>query len=137
MAPSQVELMVYFDDADPAGIVFFANYLRLSERALETILINEGIPWTDWFDHPEWGAPLRHVEAEYMNPLRPGQKCVIQQGVLRLGDSSVALQSEIYSHENQLCARVVTTHVFVDKVKLKKRPIPDHLRNFLKAKLLS
>lgn len=136
MSTTQVEMFVHFDDGDPAGITFFANYFRMSERAFELGLIKNGIEWKEWFHHPDWGVPLKKVEAEYHNMLTPGQTCRIHMGVKNLGESSLTLQFEFYDAKDVHCATVRTTHVFVDKKQRKKRPIPDHLRGFLESQKL-
>lgn len=133
MSKTRVEIFVHFDDGDPAGITFFANYFRMSERAWELGLVKNGIDWKEWFDHPEWGIPLKTVQAEYHNMLRPGQNCTVELGVKHLGDSSLTLQFEFYDAQKNHCASVRTTHVFVDKKIRKKRSIPDHLRKFLES----
>ncbi len=95
MNSKEIELFAHFDDGDPAGILYFANYLRFTQRAFELSLAKESLSWKDWFDHPEWGIPLRHAESEYHRPLRPGQKCFVRQGVTRLGETSLTIKSEI------------------------------------------
>ncbi|MGE3386536.1 MAG: acyl-CoA thioesterase, partial [Bdellovibrionales bacterium] len=132
--PVEIEMFVHFDDGDPAGIAFFANYFRLAERAFELSLNNSPITWQEWFDHPEWGVPLKHVEAEYKRPLRPGHKCFVRQRVTELGDSSLVLLSEVLDDQKNLCAEVRTTHVFINKQLMKKMSIPDHIRAFLKSR---
>lgn len=132
----KIEMFVHFDDGDPAGIMFFPNYFRMSERAWELALVKNGLAWTDWFRNDEWGIPLRAVQAEYHAMLRPGQTCTVEIGVGNLGDSSVTFQFEIYDSKGVHCASLRTTHVFVDKVTMKKRSVPDHLRKFLKTQQL-
>lgn len=132
----KVEMFVHFDDGDPAGIMFFANYFRLAERAWELALVKNGLDWKDWFRHEEWGIPLKMVQAEYHAMLMPGQTCTIQIGVKKIGDSSVTFQYEIHDSKGIHCATLQTTHVFVDKETVKKRGVPDHLRKFLKAQQL-
>lgn len=135
--PLRTEAFVHFDDGDPAGIVMFANYFRMAHRALELALEISKIPWSEWYDHPTWGVPLRHVEADYRQPLKPGQKIWIDISVIHLGDSSVKLRFELKTKSEQLLAVVKTTHVFINKYNLKKLSIPNHLRAFLSQHLLA
>ena len=132
----KVEMFVHFDDGDPAGIMFFPNYFRLTERAWELALIQNGLEWEDWFRNDQWGIPLKAVAAEYHAMLRPGQTCSVEIRVKRLGRSSVTFQFQIHDSKGTHCASVETTHVFVDKALLKKRDVPDHWREFLKTQQL-
>jgi YbgC/YbaW family acyl-CoA thioester hydrolase len=119
---------VAFDEADGEGIVFFGNYFRLAHRALETYLPTIGIPWTEWFNSPEWAAPLRHVEADYLQPLRPGDTFAAEIKVSEMGESSVNFIYEFNTPSGQPIARLKTTHVFINRETGKKRPIPESLR---------
>lgn len=131
--PYTIEIFAHFDEGDPGGILFFPNYFRMSERAFELGLVKNGIEWAEWFDHPEWGVPLRHVEAEFHGPIKPGQQCKIRQGTSKVGDSSVTLRTEIHNAKGELCTVVHTTHVFVSRPEFKKRAIPDRLRAYLNS----
>lgn len=130
----EIEMFVHFDDGDPAGITFFANFFRIAERALELHLIQNGIPWSDWFDHPEWAIPLKAVQSVFHHPLKPGQKCFVLQKIIQLGHSSLTWEHEIYNEARDLCATLQTTHVFINKVNLTKREIPPPIRLFLESR---
>lgn len=125
------KLMVHFDDADPGGIVFFANYLKLAHRALEHALPKAGIPWDQWFATKDYGVPLRHVEADYQKPIKPGTFIDVEQTVVRLGNSSVSFESLIKDEAGELCATIKHTHVFVDMKTKSAINIPENIRKIL------
>lgn len=125
------KFLVHFDDADPGGIVFFGNYLKLAHRALEYALPQVGIPWDKWFATKEYGVPLRHVEADYRKPIRPGTFIEVEQKVLKLGNSSVTFESLLKNDQNELCAVLTHTHVFVDMKTKSSIPIPEGIRQVL------
>lgn len=124
---------VAFDEADGEGIVFFGNYFRLAHRALEVFLPSIQIPWPDWFKNAEWAAPLRHVEADYLMPLRPGEMFEVSVKVSEVGESSVSFSYEFHSPLGQPIAKIKTTHVFIDRKTMRKRPIPAAFRERLTA----
>ncbi len=125
---------VPFDEGDIEGIVFFGNYFRLAHRALEQTLPQWGIPWKDWFKHPDWGVPLRHVEADYLKPLRPGDEYEVRVTIKELGESSVHFNFEFIS-QGATVARLKTSHVFVRRPDMVKIPVPDPIRKCLAEKL--
>lgn len=125
-----IPMTVAFDEADGEGIVFFGNYFRIAHRALEAYLPQIGIPWKMWFDHESWGAPLKHVEAEYMRPLRPGQNFTVAVRIARLGETSVTFEMDFCS-DAAVTARIKTTHVFMDRKTGTKTPIPQNIRESL------
>jgi len=126
-------MTVSFDDADGEGIVFFGNYFRLAHRALEQHLPQLGIPWPEWFANKDWGVPLRHVEADYLQPLRPGDQFRVVVQVAELGESSVHFAFDFLDASGKSAARVKTSHVFVGRSTFKKVPVPESVRAILAA----
>jgi 4-hydroxybenzoyl-CoA thioesterase len=123
----QLRFTVAFDEADSEGIVFFGNYFRLAHRALEQWLPSVGVSWAEWFAAEEYGVPLRHVEADYIGPLRPGDVFEATIQVSEMGESSVVFEYEFLA-AGKIVARLKTTHVFVARPAMKKIPIPAALR---------
>lgn len=126
-----LKFTVPFDEADGEGIVFFGNYFRLAHRALEQWLPQVGISWKEWFDNSEWGVPLRHVEADYLKPLRPGDEYEVRIAVAEFGESSVHFAYEMLVG-GAVAARLKTSHVFVSRPEMKKRPLPADIVERLK-----
>lgn len=127
-------LTVHFDEADAAGILFFSRHLTYAHRTIEAFCRHSGIGWENWFWSKEWGVPLRHIEASYQHPLRPGKDYLARLMVAKLGESSVSFEIKIYQ-QDRLCTEIKTTHVFVDLKEEKKRPIPPFIRERLEAYL--
>jgi 1,4-dihydroxy-2-naphthoyl-CoA hydrolase len=124
---------VPFDEADGEGIVFFGNYFRLAHRALENWLPRQGLPWNEWFAHPEIGVPLRHAEADYLKPLRPGQTFAVEIHVAKIGESSVHFEYAFTGKDGEVLTRLKTSHVFIDRKSLKKIAVPERWRRQLTA----
>ncbi len=128
---------VAFDEADREGIVFFGNYFRLAHRALEQFLPTIGISWPEWFTNSEWGVPLRHVEADYVRPLRPGDEYQVQIAVERMTTSSVEFSYVLQDYGGGVFARLKTVHVFVRRDDLGKVEIPRAVRERLTVGMTS
>lgn len=126
-----LKFTVPFDEADGEGIVFFGNYFRLAHRALEQFLPLLGIDWAEWFANSEFGVPLRHVEADYLLPLKPGEEFSVDIKVHELGESSVHFTYEFLTSAGQPIARLKTSHVFVTRNTFQKLPIPAKIRERL------
>lgn len=126
-----IKFTVAFDEADGEGIVFFGNYFRLAHRALEAYLPQVGIPWKEWFANKDWGVPLRHVEADYLLPLRPGETFNVVIRLAEMGESSVHFAYEFLNAEGNPAARVKTSHVFVERSNFRKLAIPPSIRDRL------
>lgn len=126
-----LKFTVPFDEADGEGIVFFGNYFRLAHRAFEQFLPQVGISWREWFDHEAWGVPLRHVEADYLKPLKPGDEYEVKISVADLGESSVHFNYEFLSG-GAVLAKLKTSHVFVSRPAMKKMNVPPQIVERLK-----
>lgn len=85
--------LIRFHHCDPAGIVFYPQYLVLCNEIVE-----------DWFDqglgvnfyllHAEMhrGIPMRHLEADFLAPSKHGDELSFHLSVLRIGGSSMTLE---------------------------------------------
>jgi YbgC/YbaW family acyl-CoA thioester hydrolase len=133
--PPDLAFTVAFDEADLEGIVFFGNYFRLAHRALEQYLPSIGIPWPEWFANKEWGVPLRHVEAEYLNPLRAGNEFLAEITVHHIGTSSVQFAYVLHSSDGKIFTRLKTSHVFLLRENYEKMSIPDSIKTRLAKQL--
>lgn len=127
-----IQCRAAFDDADGENIVFFGNYFRLAHRAFEQYVPLLGIPWTEWFANPDWGVPLRHAQADYFQPLRPGQEFTVKIQAGDISESSVQFHYDFMDSNRKLVARLKTSHVFVSrKQRFEKIPIPESVRAIL------
>lgn len=128
-----LKFTVNFDEADGEGIVFFGNYFRLAHRALEAYLAQIGFPWEEWFKNKDFGVPLRHVEADYLRPLRPGDTFIAVIRISEIGESSVTFDYEFQDPAGKPLAKIKTAHVFASRKDFKKMTIPESIRHRLKA----
>lgn len=134
-------LTVRFDQGDPRGILFYGRVHELAHRVFEDFVVSEVVDrWEDWFLAPAFIVPIKHVEATFNRPMRPGQAYDAELVVSRLGDSSFDVltrfrEADRAADEAVPCAETRTSHVFADAQHLRKLPIPSPLRARLEAHL--
>lgn len=87
--------LIRFQHCDPAGIVFFPRYFTLFNDHVE-----------DWFDEAlgadfavlhrdrRLGVPTVHIECDFANPTRQGERLDFSLGIERIGRSSLHLRRE-------------------------------------------
>lgn len=121
---------VPFDDADPAGISFFANVYRYHHQAYEAWVDDHlKLSYRDWFLSETLAIPLRKTEAEYSAPLFPGERYKLELELGEIGTSSFTLASTIGpALGGKVCAKVRTVHVFMDPRSKTKIEIPKQIR---------
>lgn len=126
---------VYFYDADPAGIIFFANLFKFAHVAFEDFIGNIH-PGKEYFTVENSVIPVFHAEANYLNPIKVGDEIRIDVSVSILKSSSFEMNYKIYKDQTQLAAEAKIVHVCVDKKSFKKNELPKDLYEKLKANLV-
>lgn len=120
-------IQIRFHEADPAGIVYFANVFSLAHDTFEEFIAEAGVPWGEWFRKGPYFVPIRHAECEYLAPFRPGQKYKIQTMVARIGETSFQMKYTFQSGAGKkLITHAVVTmvHAFVSSKSKKKIKVP-------------
>jgi 4-hydroxybenzoyl-CoA thioesterase len=119
---------IRFHHCDPAGIVFYPQYLVLCNEIVEDWLAEGlGTGLEVLLREHKRGMPMRHLEAEYLLPGLQGETLEFQLSVLRIGGSSLNLVIEAWG-ENGLRFFCQQTVVWVDAEGLKPIRIEDEWR---------
>lgn len=113
---------IRFDEADPAGVVFYPRAIALAHAVTEEMIRRSALGWSAWFASPAHAAPLVHAEADFTRPMRAGETFTARARVDKLGNTSVGFVVEFVAADGALAARVRADHVLVDKVG--GRPVP-------------
>lgn len=119
---------VYFYDADPAGIIFYASIFKYVHAAYEDFLRSLSTERNFFFDR-DYILPIMHAEADYVRPIRVGDELKIEVSVSLLKTSSFELTYRFYLGD-QFTSMVKTVHVCVLKEKFEKIELPSdfHLK---------
>ncbi len=109
-------LLIRFDDADPAGVVFYPRAVALAHGVVEDMIRESSLGWDAWFASPAHAAPLRRAEADFFHPLRAGQMVAARARVAEIGETSVTFSVEFATEGGAVAARFRTVHVLIAKV---------------------
>ncbi len=124
---------VGMSSVDAGGRMFFPELLRHAHDAYEAFMKSRGHELGALLDSGCYLLPIRHAEADYLQPMRLGTACVVHVGVSRIGTSSFSIFSRFVDTDNQLCARSETVHVCVNSGTGQPMTLPDALRKALQA----
>ena len=92
---------IRFSDSDPAGIVFYAEFFRMFNDLFEDWLVKRlGIDFAHQFETEQRMFPLVHVEVDFKEARRMGQKMDMSLILNRLGRSSICY--DIICHDDGL-----------------------------------
>jgi len=127
----QTEVKVYFYDADPAGIIFYASIFKFSHYAYEDLMRSFNLERNYFFDS-EIILPIIHTQADYFSPIKVGEKLIISVTASQLRDNSFELSYKFTDENERIRASAKTVHVCVRKDNFKKVKLPSDLFEKLK-----
>jgi 1,4-dihydroxy-2-naphthoyl-CoA hydrolase len=127
------EYRIRFQDADAAGILFYARIFDMFHDAYVVFLGELGRPLWKSLEISDVIIPLVHADADYLAPLRFGDMIRIDISVLDLSSKSFKLGYKVTRTEDSVwAASGHTVHVSVLKEEFKSTSLPDDLRAALK-----
>ena len=124
-------LRVRYNECDPLGIVFNANYLVYADIAVNEL----------WREHVggyesmmEDGLDLAVVEANlrYFTPLRFDDEFEAKVRVEHIGEKSMSTVTDLSRGEEEVCS-IGMTYVCIDSATKASRLVPDVIRAALTA----
>ena len=125
-------LRVRWGECDAQGIVFNAQYMNYIEVAQAEYFRNLGLRL--YSDELRKHFDLATVKAtlEYMSPARVDDMLCIYIGAVRIGNSSITFQAEMYAEDaEQPCTRAEVIYANFDADTGTPRRIPDDIRDII------
>jgi 4-hydroxybenzoyl-CoA thioesterase len=124
----EVEDTIRFAQCDPAGIVFFPQYLvmlnTLHERWFTEAL---GVPYHEYIGTQRMGLPTVRLECDFTAISHHGDQLRQRLAVAKLGRTSLELAVEFVG-DGELRARFRQVLVCTSLATHKSHPLPDGLR---------
>jgi YbgC/YbaW family acyl-CoA thioester hydrolase len=131
MLSHEEKITIRFADADPAGVVFYPRLIERAHDAVENMIRHSAIGHAAWFGSKEIAVPLRHAEAGFFRPMRPGESYTARAAVEKIGETSVAFAVEFTGADGATAAQVRTVHVAVDRATGRPVALPQAWRRAL------
>lgn len=128
MAAYETSVTIRFEDADPAGIVFYPRAIALAHGVVEDLISQTALGWHGWFENHGLAAPVRHTEADFLAPMRAGETLQASARVEQLGETSATFAVEFAGQDGETRARIRTVHVLVDRATQKPIPLTPEVR---------
>ena len=126
-----LSMPVRWGDMDALGHVNNAKYFTYDESVrlqyFEALIDNDPRFWVDY------GFILAHIEADFLNQLKPPADMDIGFRVTRLGGSSLRSESCIFVGD-QAIAVVRGVIVWFDYANQRSHPIPAHVRELIRQR---
>lgn len=86
------EQKILFKHCDPAGIVFYPRFAEILNDAVEAFFAAR-LAWPFETLHPDHGVPTAALSLRFQKPCRHGDHLQLRLQVVKLGRSSLTLQT--------------------------------------------
>jgi 4-hydroxybenzoyl-CoA thioesterase len=129
MLVSHKKLLVEWGHCDPAGIVFFPQYLAWFDDCTTALFLDAGMPIQSLFkEHGVIGVPVVDLRARFILPSKFGDELSVESTVTEFGRSSFVVRHHI-KKAGALAVEGFATRVWTgshpsDPSKMKARPLP-------------
>ena len=107
-------VIVRLHHTDAAGVLFCARLLELAHEAYEALLDEAGLSVGQILADGALRLPVVALEAEFVRPIRVGERLQVELTVSRRGDHSYQVAYRFRDPAGQTKARAVTRHVALD-----------------------
>lgn len=130
----ETRVQVQWGDVDIAGIMYFAAYWRVAERAEMNMLAELGFQYVDLFERYGIWLPRVHAEADYHAPALMDDWLRARTHVERVGASSVCWRTVVFNERTgEAGANLSMTVACMDAASKRGAPLPADLRAALLA----
>ena len=131
----EVKMRAHWRDADPAGIVYFANHFTFVEQAEEELFRVRGGNRQELLQQHKVWMPRVEAFAKYMRPIKIGATIRVRLSPQLKGLKTIRYEFEILDDaSSEKLAEGYVTVVCVDAHRFKATPIPDPIRTLFDAK---
>jgi len=118
---------IRFQHCDPAGMVFYPQYLVLFHELIEDwFILGLHIPYAEFISVQRMGIPTVHIECDFHSPSRLGDNLDMHLNVAKLGRTSIAFELSA-CHGGQRRASIRQTVVLICLDSGQPLPLPDEL----------
>src|SRR6185437_6447175 len=93
---------VRMHDTDMAGILYFPRQFRFAHDALEDFIESIGLTFDDVFRKEHFVFVIVHAEADYLAPLRVGDRIEVALSIEAIGNSSFTVFYQIFKADKML-----------------------------------
>ncbi len=130
-----LELRVYYEDTDLAGIVYYANYLKFIERARSEFLRELGVDQRRMRIDRGTVFAVRRIEADYLEPARFDDLLRVETYPQSVSGARIVLGQDVRRGGTLLFRSTVTLAMLSESGRPTR--IPADLRRAFQARLIA
>jgi acyl-CoA thioester hydrolase len=128
----ETRLQTYWDDADPAGRVYFAHFFRFVEYAESELFRSAGTERMQLYNEYAIWMPRVESFAKFSKPIHAEEAIIIRLRTRFKGEKTVRMEFEVLNvNDRTLLAEGYITAVCIDRATSKSCPMPPAMREIL------
>ena len=105
--PFSWPVRVYYEDTDAGGVVYYANYLKFTERARTEWLRAGGFEQTDLAERHGIVFVVRSAAIEYLKPARFNDSLQVTVELIKVGAGQIDLAQRVIRNDDLLAKATV------------------------------
>lgn len=109
----RAEIEIYLRHTDAAGVMFYPRLLEMAHEVTEQLLVQIGYPIADMVAGKLHHLPIVHAEADYLRPMRLGERYEVTVALHKLGERSLGFTCT-FLREGQAAAVTRVDHAAID-----------------------
>lgn len=115
-------LRVYYEDTDAAGMVYYANYLRYTERARTDMLRLAGVRQSELKAQEGLSFAVRRCEVDYLAPARLDDAIEVRSRLVQVGGASLEAEQVVRREGSDLVRSVVRVGCVDERGRVQRIP---------------
>jgi len=126
-----MKIRVYYEDTDAGGIVYYANYLKFTERGRTEFLRNLGISQFEIYKKLNIKFIVHSLSIEYINPSHLDDELTVDTSIEKINKASIEFSQNIFKSYDGKTIDIIKSKCIIvpinDESKIK--PIPSIILN--------
>jgi 4-hydroxybenzoyl-CoA thioesterase len=133
-SPHVYTIEVEFGDCDPAGIVFYPNFLRWIDAAGRALFVTAGVaPWRETERTSGIiGTPLVNVQGRFVLPASYGDRLTIESTISEWRNRSFVMSHRVFRGDELLAefeeVRVFACRISGEPLRIEAVDVPPEIR---------
>jgi len=121
-----MKIRIYYEDTDAGGIVYYANYLKFTERGRTEFLRNLGISQFEIYKNLNIKFIVHSLSIDYMNPSYLDDQLTVETSIKNIKKASIEFSQNIFKSYDGNTIDIIKSKCIIvpinDESKIK--PIP-------------
>ena len=126
----EFKLKIYYEDTDSGGVVYYANYLKFTERARTNLINDLGYSLKKLNDAHDCLFIVKKLNCDYIHSAKLEDELIVQSKFLKINNASFGLEQNILRN-NQIIFTSEIIMVCVSPLGQPKK-IPQDLKSLFK-----